>query len=260
MIAGMKPRTEELLYLLLWSVDQLARPTFRNLTDSFEGWAYRNGFLRQLQELERRQLLERQSGGGAEAIYRLSEGGRLVALGGRDPAAEWARRWDGRWRLVLFDLPEAKASARKKLRRFLHECGFGYLQNSAWISPHPLSQITRDLSVHAKDVESVITLEARPAAGETDADIVAGAWDFSRINGLYEQCRRVLSQLPWSPVKARPSAEQLHRWAQLERGAWQEAVAADPLLPNPLLPAGYPGKTVWQARIRALAQASRLIH
>jgi phenylacetic acid degradation operon negative regulatory protein len=255
----MRPRTEELLYLLLWSVDQLTHPTFRNLTDSFEGWAYRNGFLRQLQELERRQFLERQPGGAAEAIYRLSEAGRLLALGGRDPAAQWERPWDGRWRMVLFDLPEAKAGARKKLRRFLRQCGFGYLQNSAWISPHPLGQITQELSVYAKDVESFITLEARPAAGETDTDIVAGAWDFLRINGLYEQCLRVLSQLPQNAVKARPPAEQLQRWAQLEMSAWREAVATDPLLPNPLLPAGYLGKKVWQTRIRVLAQASRLI-
>ena len=81
----MKPRTEELLYLLLWGADHLARPTFRNLTDSFESWAYKNGFLRQIQELEARKILERKPGGASEAIYRLSESGRLIALGGRDP-------------------------------------------------------------------------------------------------------------------------------------------------------------------------------
>ena len=39
-----QPKTEELLNLLLWSTDQLMNPSFRNLTDSFETWAYRNGF------------------------------------------------------------------------------------------------------------------------------------------------------------------------------------------------------------------------
>ena len=55
----MKPKTEEFLNLLLWSADQLMRPTFRNLTDSYESWAYRNGFMRQVATLERQQLLER---------------------------------------------------------------------------------------------------------------------------------------------------------------------------------------------------------
>src|SRR5271157_2550505 len=100
----MKPRTEELLYFLLWTADRLAQPTFRNLTDSFEAWAYREGFLRQLQALEARRILERQPGAAADAIYRLTETGRLIALGGRDPVAQWRRRWDGRWRILVFDI------------------------------------------------------------------------------------------------------------------------------------------------------------
>ena len=42
----MQPKTEEFLNFLLWSADLLARPTFRNLTDSYESWAYRNGLMR----------------------------------------------------------------------------------------------------------------------------------------------------------------------------------------------------------------------
>src|ERR1035437_10578695 len=56
---AMQPKTEEFLNLLLWSADLLARPTFRNLTDSYESWAYRNGLLRQVATLEQQQLLER---------------------------------------------------------------------------------------------------------------------------------------------------------------------------------------------------------
>lgn len=256
----MKPRTEELLYLLLWGADQLARPTFRNLTDSFESWAYKNGFLRQIQELEARKILERKPGNASEAIYRLSESGRLIALGGRDPVAQWNRPWDGHWRMVLFDLPEAEASARVRLRRFLQGCGFGFLQNSVWITPDRINSIMHQLSVHAEDVESLITLEARPAAGETDADIVAGAWDFERINSLYERTLQILSQLPTTKTKTGPPAEPLRRWANQEKLAWQEAIFADPLLPDSLLPAGYLGKKAWAERSRVLARAYRLIH
>jgi phenylacetic acid degradation operon negative regulatory protein len=256
----MKPRTEVLLYHLLWSSDKLLRPTFRNLTDSFEGWAYRNGFLRQIQALEARRLVERQPGGGtAEAIYQLSEHGRLVALGGRDPVARWKRRWDGQWRMVLFDLPEVKASARVKLRRFLRDCGFGYLQNSVWITPDPLNSITTELSTLAADVESLVTLEARPALGETNADIVNGAWDFKRINGLYENCLKVFHQLPKERARKDAAAGKLQRWAHLERSTWKAAISVDPLLPDELLPAGYIGKKAWNERVDALAMASRLI-
>jgi phenylacetic acid degradation operon negative regulatory protein len=257
----MKARTEELLYLLLWGADQLARPTFRNLTDSFESWAYKNGFLRQIEELEARKILERQPGShAAAAIYRLSESGRLLALGGRDPIAQWTRPWDGRWRMVLFDLPEARASARVKLRRFLQNSGFGFLQNSVWITPDPLNAITRELSAHAEDVESLITLEARPAAHETDADIVAGAWNFDKINRHYERSLRILKALPQPKSQPGPAAESFRRWATLEKTTWHEAVTADPLLPDRLLPAGYLGKKVWAERTRILALAHHLTH
>ena len=60
-LSSVKPKTEELLYVLLWTCDRLARPTFRNLTDSFEGWAYNNGLKRQLDVLERMQLIEKKA-------------------------------------------------------------------------------------------------------------------------------------------------------------------------------------------------------
>src|SRR5262245_35949359 len=98
----MKTRTAELLYLMLWTCGTLARPTFRNLTDTFESWAYRNGLQRQLDELERRKLVESQrspSRGSTPLAraMRLTEAGRILALGGREPPAQWGRRWDGYW-------------------------------------------------------------------------------------------------------------------------------------------------------------------
>ncbi len=126
----MKPKTEELLNFLLWSADQLLRPTFRNLTDSYESWAYRNGLLPQVAKLERLQLLERDAQSPADRLYRLTEQGRLHALGGRDPEAQWARPWDGYWRLVLFGVPTGQNARRERLRRYLRSRAFGYLQGS----------------------------------------------------------------------------------------------------------------------------------
>src|SRR5438093_13557330 len=91
----MQPKTEEFLNPLLWSADILARPTFRNLTDSYESWAYRNGLMRQVATLQEQQLLERDASTATDRLYRLTAQGRLHVLGGRDPEERWARRWDG---------------------------------------------------------------------------------------------------------------------------------------------------------------------
>jgi hypothetical protein len=128
----MKPKTEELLNLLLWSVDMFLRPTFHNLTNSYESWAYRNGLLRRISRLEEQQFVERDRAWKDERLYRLTTRGRLHVLGGRDPEERSSRKWDGYWRLVLFDVPTTQNTRRTQLRRYLRNRGFGYLQNSVW--------------------------------------------------------------------------------------------------------------------------------
>jgi phenylacetic acid degradation operon negative regulatory protein len=256
----MNAKSEVFLYLLLWGAETLARPTFHKLTESFEGWAYRRGLHRQLSRLEREALLESKPDAMAGRIYRLTEQGRLLALGGRDPVARWKRPWDGKWRLVLFDLPEQKNTARVRLRRFLKDQSFGYLQNSVWITPDPLSELTKQLSGFGEDVEALVTLEARPCAGESDHAIVAGAWDFRRINRLYEKCIAVLNGLPGCDSEMPQPIARLQRWARLEQASWWEAVHADPLLPEELLPREYRGKDAWQLRTQVLKAASRILN
>jgi len=252
-------KTEEFLCMLLWTCEALSRPTFRNLTESFEEWAYRNGFLRQVQRLEKQQFIERPPGQAGDRLHRLTEAGRLRALGGRDPEARWNRRWDGRWRLVLFDVPEVRTAARNRLRRYLRDRGFGYLQNSVWITPDPVNEERALLAGGPVDVESLILLEARPCAGETDAQIVAGAWDFAGLHKRYAAHQAVLARRPRRPLATKEAASAFHRWLRAEREAWLEAMECDPLLPESLLPTGYIGRGAWQHRLAVMAEAGELM-
>jgi phenylacetic acid degradation operon negative regulatory protein len=253
----MQPRTEEFLNSLLWAADMLMRPTFRNLTDSYENWAYRNGLMRQVTRLERLRLVERDPRTPDERVCRLTEQGRLHALGGRDPEAQWSREWDGRWRLVLFDVPTAENTRRDALRRYLREKGFGYLQNSVWVTPDLLQEERGILAGAKVNVESLLLLEARPCAGESDAEIVAGAWDFEEINRRYARYLRTLGERPTRPLRDTAAAKSLQRWAIEERLAWLAAVTTDPLLPERLLPPDYLGRRAWQRRKTVLREASR---
>lgn len=253
----MRPKTEEFLNLLLWSADMLSRPTFRNLTDSYESWAYRNGLMREAAFLERNQLVERDPSAPDDRLYRLTWRGRLHALGGRDPQARWSRDWDGRWRLVLFDIPTAQNSHRTRLRRYLRDKAFGYLQNSVWITPDPLEEERKILGGAKINVESLLLLEARPCAGESDAEIVAGAWDFEAINRRYARHLKVLDERPGGALGNEPTAKALLRWADAERAAWLDAVMNDPLLPARVLPADYLGQQAWRRRVEVLRDAGR---
>ena len=49
-------------------------------------------------------------------------------------------QWDGKWRIVIFDIVENRKVRRDWLRRELWQIGFVRLQNSVWISPYPCEE------------------------------------------------------------------------------------------------------------------------
>ncbi len=137
--------------------------------------------------MEQKRLLERDTGAPTDRLYRLTDLGRQRVLHGREPLARWARPWDGLWRLFVFDVPMAREAYRHRLRRNLADRGFGCLQGSVWVTPDPMEQERQHLAAGEIDVKSLILIEGRTCAGETDEKIVAGAWDFEAINHRYKQ-------------------------------------------------------------------------
>jgi len=65
-----------------------------------------------------------------------TEGKRVLDLEVAKIAIHKKRRWDRRWRIVIFDIPERRRSVRTRVRKFMGSCGFVRLQDSVWIYPH----------------------------------------------------------------------------------------------------------------------------
>lgn len=53
-----------------------------------------------------------------------------------------ATTWDGKWRVVAFDIPENIQSLRYHIRAILKRAGFIKLQHSVWIFPHECREIS----------------------------------------------------------------------------------------------------------------------
>lgn len=47
--------------------------------------------------------------------------------------------WDGKWRVVFFDVEEIDRKMRDKLRFYIKKLGLRQLQKSVWISPYDIS-------------------------------------------------------------------------------------------------------------------------
>ncbi|MFA6503075.1 MAG: CRISPR-associated endonuclease Cas2 [Candidatus Paceibacterota bacterium] len=46
------------------------------------------------------------------------------------------KKWDGRWRMVVFDVPERRRKVRNRLCAIMGEVGFVRLQDSVWVYPY----------------------------------------------------------------------------------------------------------------------------
>lgn len=59
---------------------------------------------------------------------------RMLEL--RDWILEKPKKWDKRWRMLIFDIPERKRNIRDKIRQILSNIGFVKIQQSVWIYPY----------------------------------------------------------------------------------------------------------------------------
>ncbi len=61
-------------------------------------------------------------------------------------------KWDGYWRILIFDIPENQRRKRDVLRRKLSELNFYQLQKSVWLTPFPppaaFTNFLTDIRVH----------------------------------------------------------------------------------------------------------------
>jgi phenylacetic acid degradation operon negative regulatory protein len=255
---SIQTQAEDWLCVLMWGAETMMFPSFRNLTQGYEPWAYQQRrFKQQFRRLEQRKFISRHGRAG-QLVYRLTRLGRLAALGDRDPETRWRRAWDGRWRIVVFDLPVGHQRIRQRFLRWLRQNGFGYLQDSVWIHTDPVKELTDALKEFRDDVESLTVLEARCCAGYSDAALVKGAWPFDKINTRYLAYLQ-LARSELGNILRAPTAASVLNWLHRERAAWKHALAADPLLPRRLHPDGYLGEQALGAKRAAYARVLPLL-
>lgn len=66
------------------------------------------------------------------------------------------KKWDGRWRMVVFDIPERRRAVRLRLRAVMNEIGFVRLQDSVWVYPYDCEDFIALLKAELKIGKDVL--------------------------------------------------------------------------------------------------------
>lgn len=76
-------------------------------------------------------------------------------------------KWDGKWRVIIFDIPEKRKLTRDKLRYSLISIGFIKIQNSVWVYPYPCEDLISLLKADFKIGKDVLYLIVDQLEGDS---------------------------------------------------------------------------------------------
>jgi len=113
---------------------QILTPLLRELAGKLD--AKPQSLQRSLASLKRKRLISTHEKNGETIVVVSVDGKRRLARGNLDKLSiKTPKKWDGKWRLVIFDIPEKQKTAREALRNMLHSLGFLQIQKSCFIHP-----------------------------------------------------------------------------------------------------------------------------
>lgn len=95
--------------------------------------------------------------------------------------------WDGKWRMLMYTIPEEKRQIRDELRKELLWSGFGSFSNGCWITPNDLEKEVR-LLIEKYDIQGYADLFLSEYRGpQADRELVEKSWPLQEIDGKYQE-------------------------------------------------------------------------
>ncbi|TDL35266.1 phenylacetic acid degradation operon negative regulatory protein PaaX [Jeotgalibacillus sp. S-D1] len=96
-------------------------------------------------------------------------------------------QWDGKWRMLLYTIPEEIRNIRDELRKELVWSGFGSMSNSCWISPNKLEKQVK-LLIEKYEIEEYVDFFVAAYDGpHTSSRLINKSWNLEEINQKYGQ-------------------------------------------------------------------------
>lgn len=104
---------------------------------------------------------------GNEERVILTDKGRyeLLRYQSREKKLPIAKKWDGKWRIVIFDIKEEYHWLRDKVREQIQQFGFQKLQQSVWVYPYECEELVTLLKADCRMGEELLYIVADDIEG-----------------------------------------------------------------------------------------------
>ena len=93
-------------------------------------------------------------------------------------------KWDGKWRVLSYEIPEKKRDLRDKLRREVAGWGLGPWHRSFWLTPHPIIKELQDLVSGKEEEKYIQAFEADHVFGERSI-LIEKVWGKEELDKKY---------------------------------------------------------------------------
>lgn len=187
---------------------------------------------------------------GRKAFYKLSSRVAWQVEKVRERLYSYGSPWDGKWRVLIYAVPEAKRSVRDRFRNELVLLGFGTPLPGVWVSPNGGLEAARDL-VQFYGLNGYVELfEAERLTNSSGHELVKKSFDLKAAQTRYKVFLKQKDPLPRSEQEA---FVQLTRLVHEAR----KLLYFDPGLPPELTPPGFLGQAAKERFLGLHRQLSR---
>ena len=215
--------------LFLWTPPKYSKKKYRDLSNRM----YRDGFIQKV--IIDGQMNFRLTGSGMKELF------SLYPVLGIDQD-----KWDGFWRVIMFDIPERKRSSRDSLRKEILKQGFGRLQDSTYISPYEFSKSFMNF-LQVKGLSgSVLLMEAKQKHLGNPKMLASKVWGLDKVSKEYNQLIDKLSTR--FGISDKRKREEFLKKIYSE---YLDVVIKDPFLPSELLPSDWAAEKCKKFVLRA---------
>lgn len=94
--------------------------------------------------------------------------------------------WDGRWRILSYEIPETRRELRDKLRREVAGWGLGPWHRSFWLTPHPIIENLKTLISQKEEEQYVQAFESEHVFGNREI-LIEKVWQKTKLDKSYRE-------------------------------------------------------------------------